>query len=147
MIYLIIAVLLAFVDIFIKCRVENQKSGFQKEYLRGFIKIGRSHNKGGFLNIMQNKSGLLRIISCTMAAGVLFTFIISLLISKDKTLKTGLSMLAGGAVSNGYDRVKKGEVTDYVTFNIPLIRNINFNIGDFSIFAGVIALLRLANVE
>lgn len=147
MIYLIIAALLAIVDIIIKCRVDNKKSGFHKEYLGKFIKISRSHNRGGFLNIMQNKSGLLRIISSTMAAGVLFAFIISLLVSKDKTLKMGLAMLTGGALSNGYDRVKKGEVTDYVTFNIPFVRNINFNIGDFSIFAGVIALLGFANVE
>ena len=57
--------------------------------------------------------------------------------------KLGLSMMIGGAVSNGYERFRFGKVTDYVQLNVknPKYRRIVYNIGDFAIFAGSIGVI------
>ena len=44
---------------------------------------------------------------------------------KDRTLlKTGITLILGGALSNEYDRIMKGSVTDYISFKIPYIKEI-----------------------
>ena len=57
--------------------------------------------------------------------------------------KLGLSMMIGGAVSNGYERFRFGKVTDYVQLNVknPKYRRVVYNIGDFAIFAGSIGVI------
>lgn len=54
--------------------------------------------------------------------------------------KTGFSFLIGGALSNLYDRCKKGYVVDYIRFSTPWkwLSNLVFNLSDFFIFAGAI---------
>lgn len=61
-------------------------------------------------------------------------------------LKTGLSILLGGAYSNTYDRLVRGYVVDYFGFQVKneRLRNIVFNISDFCIMIGaLISVLRM----
>lgn len=53
-------------------------------------------------------------------------------------LKTGLSLILGGAYSNTYDRLFRKYVVDYVSFEVrnPRLRNIVFNLSDFGIMIG-----------
>lgn len=39
------------------------------------------------------------------------------------------------------DRIKKGSVTDYFSINLPFLKRVVFNLGDISIFVGVILLV------
>lgn len=55
--------------------------------------------------------------------------------------KAALAFVLGGAVSNEYDRIKKGSVTDYFSINLPFLKRVVFNLGDISIFVGVILLV------
>ena len=50
-------------------------------------------------------------------------------------LKTGLSLILGGAYSNTYDRLFRKYVVDYVSFEVrnPRLRNIVFNLSDFEL--------------
>lgn len=48
----------------------------------------------------------------------------------------GYSLILGGALSNTYERVFKGYVTDYIR-----IGNTVYNISDFMIFAGALLLI------
>ena len=54
--------------------------------------------------------------------------------------KTGLAMLAGGGLSNLYDRYTKHHVVDYVRFQTgpKWFRRIIFNVSDFFIFIGAV---------
>lgn len=57
-----------------------------------------------------------------------------------KLTKTGLAMLAGGGLSNLYDRYTKHHVVDYVRFQTgpKWFRRIIFNVSDFFIFIGAV---------
>ena len=46
----------------------------------------------------------------------------------------------GGAFSNAYDRLKRGYVVDYVSFDIgsKRLKNIVFNVSDFFIMIGAL---------
>lgn len=62
--------------------------------------------------------------------------------------KTGFSLLLGGALSNLYDRCRKGYVVDYIRFSTPWkwLSNLVFNLSDFFIFAGA-ALICLGQTD
>ena len=45
-------------------------------------------------------------------------------------------MVIGGASSNTYDRLVKGEVTDYINVRISFLKNAIINIGDIAIYLG-----------
>ena len=57
-----------------------------------------------------------------------------------KLQKAGYALLTGGALSNLYDRCKKGYVVDYVSFRTPFQRlnRLVFNLSDFFIMAGAL---------
>lgn len=57
-----------------------------------------------------------------------------------KMEKTGYTFLLGGALSNLYDRCRKGYVTDYIRFHSPWKRlnELVFNLSDFFIMAGAV---------
>ena len=52
--------------------------------------------------------------------------------------KLGTALMTGGALSNTYDRVKRGYVVDYFSFKTRCkkLERITFNLGDFMIFTG-----------
>ena len=54
--------------------------------------------------------------------------------------KLGLALMAGGAVSNTFDRIKRGYVVDYIGFPFKKekLAQVTYNIGDFTIFIGAI---------
>ena len=60
-----------------------------------------------------------------------------------------VSLMLSGAVSNLYDRFRRGYVVDYIGFGVPepQIRKITFNIGDFCLMAGAAALAAAMTVR
>jgi signal peptidase II len=50
--------------------------------------------------------------------------------------KTGLAVVLGGALSNLYDRVKRGYVVDYFSVQKKGLDQVVFNLGDLFIFLG-----------
>lgn len=67
-------------------------------------------------------------------------YFLRLLQKNGRTLqKLGFSFLLGGALSNLYDRCKKGYVVDYIRFETRWKRlsRLVFNLSDFFIFAGI----------
>lgn len=143
MIYLLIIAMITAIDILIKNHVERYYWNDNSErYLLGrFIRIHKLHNYGGFMHSLQNHVKLLKVLSASLI--LIVAIVLGLLLpKKGYTLKKiGLSLILGGALSNEYDRYIKGSVTDYFSINIPLIKKIVFNIGDFAIFAGIILAL------
>lgn len=142
MIYIIILALVAAVDLLIKNHIEFYYfKGKEKKIFHNLITITRYHNDGGFLNFMQNRKLFLKVASAILYVICFISFIILIVKKQDALKKLALALILGGGLSNEIDRIKKGCVTDYFSINLPIIRNIVFNLGDFAIFAGIIILL------
>jgi len=139
MIYILILVIIAALDILIKKQIDKKYEINSERYiLRKTIKVTKHYNKGGFLNHFESHSGLLKLVS-TVILVIVAIFFGFLLPKKGRKLKkTGLALIIGGALSNEYDRYTKGRVTDYFSINLPIIKRIVFNIGDIAIFVGVL---------
>ena len=142
MIYILIIALIAGVDILIKNTMERYYWNAGDKYIFGkFIRIHKLHNKGGFLNILENHFTCLKSISGIILLLLAIVFVIVLPKQGKGLIKIGLALILGGAISNEYDRFVKGSVTDYFSIQLPYLKKIVFNLGDFAIFIGAIYLL------
>ena len=112
-------------DLFCKYRTEQKADGEkEKELFGGKVLIRKVHNHGFALNVL---SGEDRIVK----GGSLGTWKFA-----------GTSLMLAGALSNLYDRFRRGYVVDYIGFAAAdqQIRKITFNIGDFCLMAGAAVL-------
>lgn len=138
MFYFISAAALCTIDLIAKKYIQKKNAAAAYIHNHGIVKITYFKNKGAMLGFLKNSGRLLLGITMTVI-GFLMGILAVLTGQKGQNLlKTGLSLILGGALSNAYERIKDGEVTDYISFNAgpKKFRNIVFNIGDFSIFGG-----------
>jgi len=119
----------------------RERHKLPKTYMNGKLRIVTFHNKGAFYGMGDEKPKLVKGISLIITAALTGMFLKRLKNKeKDKTILTGFGILLGGAISNIYDRIKRGYVVDYI--NLPKapwkIKNIVFNIADVAILIGSI---------
>lgn len=135
MIYIIIILSIFIGDGFIKKYIEETKQyGKDEKILGGKIIISKYHNAGAMLNFLEKEKEVVLVLS-SVILGVVLTILAILLPKKEnKLLKFGLSLILGGALSNIYDRMKKGYVVDYFSFS--WLKKVIFNISDICIFIG-----------
>ena len=142
MIYVIIIAVIAMADLIIKDHIERYYWNNTDRYIFGrLIRVHHLNNYGGFLNYLEDSVRLLKVLSTIIFICTAVCFGIIFPKKGMKLKKTGLALILGGAISNEYDRYANGCVTDYFSFNIPGIKKIVFNIGDFAIFSGIILAL------
>ncbi|MBR5510216.1 MAG: signal peptidase II [Lachnospiraceae bacterium] len=128
-------------DLAVKQEVETNPE-FQKEctFLNGWIQIRKLYNYGMAGGKFVNHMPL--IIKCSgIATLISIVEFIRVLVKGGATVrKLGFAFLTGGALSNLYDRCKKGYVVDYVSFRTPWrwLSNLVFNLSDFFIFTGAV---------
>ena len=90
---------------------------------------------------------MVKYISTTLL-GIIFLVFGFILPKKDnRFLKLALSLILGGALSNVYDRVKKGYVVDYFSFNYKGLKKIIFNISDICIIIGAVIIAILSFIK
>lgn len=144
MIYIILTLTILLIELILKDRME-QTFDLKKEQLLpgGKILLRKYHNYGAFLNFMQKKKKMLHLISIVFTLVILILFLLTLGKYGNKILKTGLSLLLGGAFSNTYDRLTKGYVVDYFSFVTPFkkLNQIVFNLSDFCILIGCLLIV------
>lgn len=115
---------------------ESINPGEKKEIFAGRIVLKKQYNRGMFLNFMEDSADAVKTISGVLLGVLLLIFLI-FLPKKDKRLfKLGLSLCLGGAISNTADRMTKGHVVDYFSFNRSRIKSVVFNLADMFIFLG-----------
>lgn len=145
MIYILIAITLAVVDLMIKKYIEdNRELGEEQKILNGKITISKCYNKGIILNYFENKKEMVKTISFFVLGLILLLFTFMLPKKGNRLFKLGLSFVIGGAVSNVYDRMNRGYVVDYFSINCKKLKklsNIVFNLGDIFIFIGSLLIL------
>lgn len=141
MIYLGIVMAIFTGDLCIKNYMERTLAeGEENKKLNGFIRLKKHHNKGAFLNAGQKMRPVVAVLSLLLTAGVAAVFALSLGQQGNRLLKTGLSLLLGGAFSNTYDRLKRKYVVDYFSFGVKWepLRRVVFNLSDFCILIGAL---------
>lgn len=124
---------------------QNGTKGERKPILGGKLYLTKYHNYGAFLNLGEKRPEFVKGLSLGLCLACTILYALTLGTKGKILLKTGLSVLLGGAFSNTYDRMVKGYVVDYFGFNVKneKLRNIVFNISDFCIMIGaVIAVIR-----
>ena len=136
MLHVFISGLLTLADGYIKRHREDNDNTYS--YLNDKVKIITYHNKGAFLGKGANKPFAVTVISVMLTAILSIVFVITLTTKGSRALRTGLSLILGGAFSNTYDRLRKGYVVDYIVFSKApgFLKNVVFNISDFAIIIG-----------
>lgn len=128
-------------DLAVKHEADNEQE-FEKErnLWGGRIRVKRLRNYGiaegkftGHMPQIIKGSGLMTLGCAAMFVRLLFQ-------KGHEVQKLGYSLLTGGALSNLYDRCRKGYVVDYVSFRTPFPRlnRLVFNLSDFFIMAGAL---------
>jgi signal peptidase II len=109
----------------------------------GFFNLTYVRNRGAAFGILSDFPALWRsafFISLTLGAVV----VIALLIRKtsERLLVISFALIAGGAVGNVIDRIRYGEVVDFIQWYVKALYWPSFNVADSAISIGV-ALLAL----
>jgi len=113
----------------------NNKTVINKDFL--LFKLDLVKNYGAAFNIFSGNRIFLSCIS------IIFSILLTYLILRKNTLNTydlySYSLILGGTIGNGMDRILRGFVIDFINLNI--INFPVFNIADISINIGFIFLL------
>lgn len=130
-------------EFIIKNIVEKRgKTGVTKPVLNGKILLRKHLNKGFMLNIGQKWQKGVAAVSLVLCI-FLTAFMLLTGGRYNGVVKTGLSMVLGGAYSNTYDRLFRTYVVDYISIGVnnKKLRRIVFNMADFCIMIGTVLMI------
>ena len=131
-----LSIIIILVDQFTKYLIYyNYKIFINKDFL--LFKIDFVKNYGAAFNIFSGNRIFLSLIS------IIFSILLIYLILSKNNIKTidlySYSLILGGTIGNGLDRILKGFVIDFINLNI--INFPVFNVADISINIGFIFIL------
>ena len=136
MLFFVIALLVTSADQLSKFWIRSHSEG-QIIFRTGFFSIIHVNNTGAAFGILQDQSFLLTIAGF---AGILLILFFAFVISHRSTFlsatptKLALGLVLGGTIGNLTDRLRFGQVTDFISVSIwP-----TFNIADSAVTIGVI---------
>lgn len=141
MVYVGLVAVLFAGDFFLKQQVDKRiEKEERKEICNGKIVIRKYYNKGAALNFMEKSPRVLRTVCGGMILMLGIIWYLLLRNKKNPGILLGISMILGGGASNLYDRIVKGHVVDYFSFQTPWerVNRVVFNISDMFIFLGSI---------
>lgn len=142
MFWILMAAAVFVLDYCLKRQVEEKPDDYRKEILGGRILLRKSHNRGAMMNLMDERQQLVAGFSLGLTVSLTAAWLYLLGRRGFGLMKTGLSLLIGGACSNVFDRLKRRYVVDYFSFQVKWKRmqKIVFNLGDICIFLGTFLL-------
>jgi signal peptidase II len=130
-------------DQFTKYLVEKHMRMFEViPVIGGFFNLTRVRNKGAAFSLFSTAPDGFRsafFISVSLAA----VAVIAIMIRKanDRLLVVSFALIAGGAVGNLVDRVRFGEVVDFIQWYVKSWYWPSFNVADSAITVGVALLV------
>ena len=141
-VYLLLVVIGIFaVDRILKEKINRAKDeDFPKKLKggRGLIEIRRAFNPGFSMGRLGRYPKVVKALS--VLATIFLSFALPYMSYRmgDSYLlqKYGMAMVLGGAMSNTYDRVRYGKVTDYLYIQIGVLKKMIINIGDIALYFG-----------
>jgi signal peptidase II len=133
---LVLAAVVVGLDLLTKWLVTTRLTEFQETpIIAGFFSLQFVHNPGAAFGILAGQQWLFFVVT-TMAVGGILYFL------RHPEGKVGLTpwalgLLLGGAVGNLVDRIRYGEVVDFLLFYWRDYHFPNFNVADIAITVGV----------
>jgi signal peptidase II len=114
---------------------------YQKiEVIQGFFNIIHVRNTGGAFGIFGGEKGgfgsILFVVVSLVAIGVII-FLFIRIKEEEKTLALSFSLILSGAIGNLIDRLRYGEVIDFLDFYLSSTHWPAFNIADSAICIGI----------
>lgn len=128
-------------DLAVKHEIDQaEDAGEGQELCGGAVRIHRLRNYGMAGGKFAGHMPAIIKVSGVLTLGCACRFLHLLWKDGGEAEKAGYALLTGGALSNLYDRCKKGYVVDYVSFRTPFPRlnRLVFNLSDFFIMAGAL---------
>ena len=110
----------------------------------GFFNLVHVLNRGaafGFLNRSDIQWQTYFFFAATALAVLIIFHLLRMARNDDKLLITGLGGILGGAIGNLIDRIRTGEVVDFLDFYWKNYHWPAFNVADIAIFLGSLGLL------
>ena len=108
--------------------------------IRGFFDITHIRNPGGAFGLMANMSPIFRTVIflfiSSLAAGLIFYFY-KKTPSSHSLLATAFALIFGGAIGNLIDRLRFGNVVDFLDIYLGNFHWPAFNIADSAITVGI----------
>jgi signal peptidase II len=105
----------------------------------GFFDLVHVRNRGiafGLLNQLGAIWSSIALSALTAAAVILLIFWLTRLREDDRRMAFGLSLIIGGAVGNLIDRIRLGEVVDFLDFYVGSFHWPAFNVADSAVTLG-----------
>ena len=119
MIFLLIAILIFAADLSCKKYVEANVSELEeKQCFGGKLRIKKVHNPGLCMGMIGKRSKVVFRISSLVTGCAIVKFFIRLFCGDGRVKTLGSAMMAGGALSNWFDRFHQGHVTDYLHWHM-----------------------------
>ncbi len=109
---------------------------------RGFFRLTHISNTGTAFGLLTNRTFFL-IVGSFVAIGILVWYYRSHP-SPGVWLRVLMGVMLGGAISNLLDRIRFGQVTDFIDIGVGTTRWPAFNVADSSIVVGLVILAFLA---
>lgn len=106
----------------------------------GFFNLTHVHNPGGAFGFLAQNGSPWRHWMFLAAAMVALSMILYFYHRTPKThsyLRLGLSLIFGGAIGNLVDRLRFGEVVDFLDFYVAHLHWPTFNVADSAVTVGV----------
>jgi signal peptidase II len=136
LVFFLIAAAVIGLDQFTKSLVRgNLALGQEWEHSFGFVHIVHVVNSGAAFGILQGQTPFLIITSVFGLAAIVLYYVYPPM--DHGVIRIALGMQLGGAIGNLIDRVRLGEVTDFVDVG----RFPTFNVADSSITVSIVAVL------
>ena len=138
----IIGIVLA-LDQFTKHLVEKHMRMYEVvPVIRGFFNLTRVRNKGAAFSLLSTAPDGFRS-AFFISVSVVAVTVIAIMIRKanDRLLVVSFSLIAAGAMGNLVDRVRFGEVVDFIQWYVGSWYWPSFNVADSAITVGVALLV------
>ena len=108
--------------------------------IEGFFNLVHVRNRGMAFGLM-NRPGhgfkFYFLVAATLCAIVLLLFWFRKMKDEDHNITIGISLILGGAVGNLIDRIRLGEVIDFLDFYLGSYHWPAFNVADAAITIGI----------
>jgi len=110
------------------------------EVIQGFFNLTHVRNTGGAFGIFGGEKGglgsiLFVVVSLIAIGAIVFLFL--KIKENEKTLAFSFSLILSGAVGNLIDRLRYGEVVDFLDFHLSNYHWPAFNVADSAICIGI----------
>jgi signal peptidase II len=106
--------------------------------LGDFLRITLTHNTGAAFGLFPGARTAFVVASLVAAAGLVYAH--HVLPPADRARRLPMALILGGSLGNLVDRLRLGQVTDFLDVGLGELRWPTFNLADVAVVAGALSL-------